>query len=72
MTNLEKISIMASIACILKFLAEGVTFTAFGSTISLGHVDPIVYSTLLAPLWGAHSYIVTKNRPPKMDNPDAK
>jgi len=59
-SNLEKISIAASICAMIKFMAENVTFTLNGHLVALGHVDPIVYATLLGPLWGAHSYISTK------------
>ncbi len=57
MTNLEKVAIAATIACIIKFLAEGVSFTLFGSPVTLGHVDSAAYATLLAPLWASHGYI---------------
>jgi hypothetical protein len=61
-TNLEKLAIVASIACILKFLVEGVNFSINGSPVSLGHVDASAYAMLLAPLWGPHAYISTQKK----------
>lgn len=69
MTNLEKVAVVASIACILKFLVEGVSFVFNGHPVSLGHVDSMTYGTLLTPLWGGHAYMQTNKQ--KVDNPDA-
>jgi len=47
---------------------------AFGHSISFGHADPVIYATILGPLWGAHGYITARvkpNRKMKVDNPDA-
>lgn len=40
--------------CALKFLMEGVSFLAFGHTISLGHADALSYGAMLTPVLGAH------------------
>lgn len=56
-SNLEKLAVAASIACILKFLVEGVNFSINGSPVSLGHVDSMTYAALLSPLWGSHAYL---------------
>ena len=60
MTNLEKLAILATLACVVKFLAEGVSLVVFGQSINLGHADSMAYAALLAPLWGSHSYITGK------------
>jgi hypothetical protein len=60
-SNLEKVAVLATIACVLKFLVEGVTFTLFGSLVNLGHVDSMTYTALLAPLWASHGYIKGKS-----------
>ncbi len=56
MTNLEKVAVLATLACVVKFLAEGVSFFAFGHPVNLGHTDSMTYTALLAPLWGSHAY----------------
>jgi len=53
----------AVICAVVKFLADGVTFTAFGHPVSLGHVDPLAYGSLLTPILAAHGYI--KGQTPK-------
>lgn len=66
MKNLEKIAIVATAACVVKFMAEGITFYVGGHAINLGHVDAMTYSSLLLPLWGAHGYTtVNKDSPPE-------
>lgn len=55
-TNLEKVAILATVACIAKFLIDGVSFKLFGSPVNLGHMDSLSYTALLAPLWGSHAY----------------
>lgn len=45
------------ICCVGKFLIDGVTFTVHGSPVSLGHMDPLAYGSLLTPLLAAHGYI---------------
>ncbi len=62
MTNLEKLAVAATIACIAKFLAEGVSFVAFGHPVNLGHTDSMTYTALLAPLWGSHAYSKKKEQ----------
>ena len=62
MTNLERIATAATIACIIKFLCEGVSFVAFGQPISLGHTDSMTYTALLAPLWASHGYTSTRSK----------
>ncbi len=60
MTNLEKVAVLATLACVVKFLAEGVSFFAFGHPVNLGHTDSMTYTALLAPLWASHGYISRK------------
>lgn len=67
MSNLEKLAIAATIACIVKFLVEGISFFAFGHQVSFGHTDSLTYTALLSPLWGGHAYM---NKSKKVDNPD--
>ena len=55
-SNLEKVAIVASVACIVKFLIDNITITIAGTSIALGHVDAMTYATFLTPLWGAHAY----------------
>lgn len=64
MTNLEKVAVAATIACIIKFIMEGVSFKLFGSPINLGHTDSLTYTALLAPLWGSHGYISKSKETP--------
>ena len=73
-TNLEKVAVAASVACIIKFLLEGVSITIAGQPLSLGHADPVTYGMLLGPLWGGHAYLQARVRKPKskVGNPDAK
>jgi len=61
MTNLEKVAVAATVACIIKFLVEGVEITFMAHTISLGHTDSMTYSALLAPLWASHAYNTGKS-----------
>lgn len=70
MTTLEKVSVAASIVCMVKFIVEGVSFYAYGHPVSLGHTDPVAYTAFLGPLWGGHAYI-NRNPSKKVDNPDA-
>lgn len=60
-SNLERVAVVATLACILKLLMEGVTFKLFGSPVNLGHTDSMTYAALLAPLWGSHGYIYNKS-----------
>jgi hypothetical protein len=51
------LAFLAGVACIIKFLFEGVSFTIMGHIVNLGHVDSMTYVSLLTPVLGAHSYI---------------
>ena len=51
------LSVIAALACVVKFLADGVTFTLYGHTMNLGHADSMAYGALLTPILGAHGYI---------------
>ena len=57
MTNLERMAVMTSIACVIKFLIDGVTISYAGHTMDFGHMDAMSYATLLGPLWGSHAYV---------------
>jgi hypothetical protein len=56
-TNLEKVAVLATLACVIKMLVENVSFTVFGHPVNLGHTDAMVYTAMLAPLWGSHAFM---------------
>lgn len=65
------LSTIVVVVCAFKFLMDGVSFTAFGHTIELGHVDASAYAAILTPVLGAHGYIKTRmNRTEKVDSPN--
>ena len=49
--------VVTVLSCVLKFLAEGVTFTVHGNLVNLGHTDSLAYGSILTPLLMAHGYI---------------
>jgi hypothetical protein len=59
------LSVLVVLVCSFRFLLDGISVTIFGHSLSVGHTDPLAYSSLLAPLLGAHGYIHTrvKNEP---------
>lgn len=59
------VSVITVFGCLLKFLADGVTLTLYGHTLTLGHVDSATYVALLTPVLGAHGYIRVKGKPIK-------
>lgn len=66
------LSVIAVTVCAVRFLLDGITFTAFGSPITLGHIDSFAYSSFLTPILGAHGYIQAKLgiTPERPDNAD--
>lgn len=44
-------------AAVLKFVLDGVTLVVSGHSISFGHMDPIAYGTLLAPVLSLHGWL---------------
>jgi hypothetical protein len=64
------LSVIVVMICSFRFLLDGVSVTVFGHSLSIGHTDPLAYSSFLAPVLGVHGYIHTKTKP-KVDNPDA-
>lgn len=58
--SLATLAVITILACVLKFLMEGVTFDLAGHAVSLGHADSLTYAALLTPVLGAHSYIKSK------------
>lgn len=59
MTTLVTITVLA---CVTKFLMQGVTFDVFGHAINLGSADALTYGALLTPVLGAHGYMTGKYR----------
>jgi len=55
-------SLVVVLACVVKFLVDGVTFTWGGNTYNLGHIDSMTYAALLTPVLGAHSWQSIKSR----------
>lgn len=58
-----------------RFLFDGVTLELFGHSLTVGHMDPMAYGSLLTPILGAHAYshVRGKNglsRRGRVDNPD--
>lgn len=65
------LSVVATIAAVVKFLMDGVTIQLMGHSIDFGHMDSMSYATLLAPILGAHSWQSTRaSKQQKVDNPD--
>lgn len=54
-------SVVACSVCLLKFLLDGLGGSVGGLSLSFGHVDPLAYGSLLAPILGAHGYISTRD-----------
>lgn len=46
--------------CGVKFLLDGVSLTIAEHTLTLGHVDPLSYGSLLAPILGMHGWVSTR------------
>jgi hypothetical protein len=60
MHTTASLSVIVTMVCAFRFLLDGVSMTFFGHTLSIGHTDPLAYTTLLAPVLGAHGYIRTR------------
>lgn len=71
MKNTLQLSVAVVLVCCLRFLFDGIEITIAGHSLSLGHMDPLAYGTILAPVLGAHGYIRANiGKRTKIDNPD--
>lgn len=67
------LSVVAALACIAKFLADGASFVINGHPVSLGHADSMSYGALLTPILGTHGYLQSLIKPKgDTDNVDQK
>ncbi len=54
-----------TIVCGFRFLMDGMNIDFFGHTLVFGHVEPMSYASILAPLLGTHGFIENKQVDPK-------
>lgn len=47
MGTTASLSVIVTGVCAFRFLLDGVSMTFFGQTITIGHTDPLAYTTLL-------------------------
>lgn len=53
--------VMVTLAAAVKFLLDGVSVNVNGYVIAIGHMDSLSYGAILAPVFGAHGFISTRN-----------
>ena len=63
-------SLWALIACLFKFMTNGVEFTFLGETIKLGTVDAALVAALLTPTLVAYTMRKWKSPPPSKAKED--
>jgi hypothetical protein len=50
-------AIIVVAVCALRFLFDGVIFSIAGHIITIPHVDPLSYGSILTPVLAAHGYL---------------
>lgn len=66
------LSILVVMICSFRFLLDGISVTVSGHLLQISHTDPLAYSSILAPILGAHGYVRTRVDSQKVDLPDEK
>lgn len=61
------ITILSVGAVLTRFLFDGITVSMYGHSFTFGHVDAMVYASILAPILGTHGFI-TNNKDKKDGN----
>jgi hypothetical protein len=61
-SEMVTIVMMTTTAAVARFLVDGVSINIEGHVIAFGHIDAMVYASILAPILGAHSFIGSKKK----------
>ena len=59
------LTVMTTLVVLTRFLLDGITLSIDKHNITFGHVDALVYAAVLAPILGAHGYIINSKKDKK-------